>query len=146
MKYIYKVIPFVCLALFFYACELACTDELRMIGVTVMAPEEEDSVFLDQIIITEKRTGKLIDLCDFGDHGHCSERTLREIPDYGIAPIIFHDGIRKKIKRRRAMEILVEGFRDSLSFQQEFVIGYDGCHVFKAAGPDTVYLQPAAMK
>ncbi len=54
---------------------------------------------------------------------------------------IFDDSFRE-VAFNKNLEIIVEGNRNDLSFEEEFVISSDCCHVFKVSGPDTVYLKP----
>lgn len=114
-----------------------CTLEFRMIGMAVYSAEHEP-VVLDEIAIFAVKSGRktVLDIC--GDGYDCGAEGLAGRPDEGHYTI-FHDGMRDKI-RRETMKIQVEGKNENVSFSEEFVIGNNGCHVFKEAGPDTVFV------
>lgn len=114
-----------------------CTDELIVINVRVLSMDEEP-IDLDQVTVTGLETGGVLDVCD-GSWLDCENGAPSALAKEGIYPI-FHDGLRDEIPGDD-MKILVEGSNSEISFQEKFEIGDDGCHVFKEAGPDTVFVE-----
>lgn len=98
---------------------------------------EREPVALNQVDITVKSSGRKINVCD-GGYG-CGREGLAGSQEFG-SYTIFHDGLRDKIPGNE-MNILVQGQNKELAFRQDFKIGENGCHVFKAAGPDTVFVE-----
>lgn len=127
-------------ALILYSCtytglETPCTMELRTFHLTVLTPagEPADSV---QIDVTNKDTGEKYNACRevYGDS--CDQI------DFEGTYIIFADGLEDDLNKE-GEKIFAEviGTREDLGFAEEFTFEFDGCHVFKAAGPDTVSLK-----
>lgn len=84
------------------------------------------------------RTEKAIDPCDFDDPNPCPGGRPMGSPEYG-SYTIFHDGIRDMIIGDR-IGIRVKGQKNGKQFDEEFLIGDDGCHVFKKEGPKRITL------
>lgn len=114
-----------------------CTDELRIIGISVFSMNKEPIV-LHQFTITNLETGRVLNICESMGSNCENGKPYGQVEKGNY--IIFHDGLRDEISGDKST-ILVEGSNDDVSFQEEFVIGDDGCHVFKDAGPDTVFVE-----
>lgn len=83
-------------------------------------------------------TEKIVEVCD-NILGNCEQDAPAGYPEEGIY-FIYHDGLRDEISGKKS-KILAEGSNEEVSFQEEFLIGDNGCHVFKTAGPDTVFVE-----
>jgi len=127
-------------ALFFmYSCttsglETPCTLEQRVLNMTILTPDGEpaDSV---EIVVSNKETGESYQTCKklYGDDCY------KDGADGTYA--IFADGVEEGLDKGEKIFTEVVGKKEDLSFNQDYTVGYDGCHVYKAAGPDTVSLK-----
>ncbi|WP_234567354.1 hypothetical protein [Rhodohalobacter sp. 614A] len=114
-----------------------CTDELRIIVISVLSSEEEPIVF-DQMTITNLETGRVLNICE-AMGSYCETGKPLGQPEKGRYTI-FHDGLKDEISGEKS-KILVEGSNEMFSIREEFVIGNDGCHIYKDAGPDTIVVE-----
>lgn len=90
------------------------------------------------MVITNIETGRELNICE-SMGSDCEKGTPYGQPEKGRYTI-FHDGLRDEISGEKSA-ILVEGSNNKINIEEEFVIGDDGCHVFKAAGPDTIFVE-----
>lgn len=126
------------LSTFWTSCDSQiCTSSFDFVQIQVLNQNEEP-VELDSIKIIDMRTDKAIDPCDFDDPNPCPGGRPMGTPELG-GYTIFHDGIRDMIIGDR-IGIQVIGEKGDQQFQEDFLIGDDGCHVFKMEGPGTVML------
>lgn len=107
-----------------------CTTEFVTVRVTVLdtVGVPVDSV---NIMITNMWSGEIYDLAEENKPGSLTTKN-------GLYAI-FHDGYRRRLQKTFE-PLRVEGEKEGLQFSEVFVIGRDECHVFKMAGPDTVFL------
>lgn len=87
---------------------------------------------LDELRVYEKRFEVELDVC--GSEG-CAPGSFKGNPESG-SYVIIDDQFAGKINR--VLDIVVEGKSGELSFQEEFTIEDDGCHVSKRSGPETI--------
>ncbi len=131
--YLFLILTFA----FFFSCdEPICTRDFRAIAVQVLTTDGEP-VVLDEFTVKRSESGQVIEICNDA-LGDCEKGAAAGYPEEGIYTI-FHDGLRNKI-RGYQIKIDVEGKKGEAVFQEEFVIVEDGCHVYKAAGPGTVFV------
>lgn len=113
-----------------------CTGEFKMIGVQILSMDKEP-VILDEASITNVETGRVVDICEEG-LGNCKNGALSGYHEEGFY-FVFHDGVRDEIAGEKS-KIQMQGSNEEINFSEEFQIGDNGCHVFKAAGPDTIFV------
>lgn len=115
--------------------EAPCTLGQEIFHLTILTPEGEpvDSV---QLNVTNRETGQEYNACKELLEGYCDQ------DGSDGTYIIFADGIEDDLDKGETIFVNVEGTRGDLGFTEEFTFEYDGCNVVKAAGPDTVSLQP----
>jgi len=113
-----------------------CTLEFRYITVSVV-DGDENPVRFDEVSVTNYRTGDTIDLCD-SEPSLCIDE-IAGSTEMGYYTI-FHDGLRGDIGIR-PLSVLFEASNDSVSVQQLFLIGDDGCHVYNMSGPEVITIE-----
>lgn len=142
MKNITKIISLSALMLlltFWTSCDSQiCTSSFDFVQIQAL-DQNEEPVELDSFEIIDMRTEKTIDPCDFDDPNPCPGGSPMGSPELG-GYTIFHDGIRDMIIGDR-IGIRVIGQKGDRQFQEDFLIGNDGCHVYKMEGPESVTLQ-----
>lgn len=115
-----------------------CTAEFRILGVSVYTVDDKP-VVLDEFTINARPLHNEVELDVCGNGYDCENEGPAGWPEEGIYTI-FHDGMRGVI-RRGSIQIRVAGKNEKVQFEEEFLISDDGCHVSKAAGPDTVFVE-----
>jgi len=113
-----------------------CTLEFRYLTVSVV-DRDENPVRFDEVFVTNYRTGDAIDLCD-SEPSLCIDE-ISGSPEMGYYTI-YHDGLRGDIGIR-PLSVLFEASNDSVSVQQLYLIGDDGCHVYKMSGPEVITIE-----
>lgn len=116
-----------------------CSSDFRYLGVGVYLVDGITPVVLDEVTLTDGRSGKTIDLCDTNET-ECPGKGIMGVPENG-SYTIFHDGLRDQIGFYPT-PLLFEGRNDSITVEQVFLIGDDGCHVYKISGPGTLIAEP----
>ncbi len=116
-----------------------CSSDFRYLGVGVYLEDGITPVVFDEVRLTDGRSGQTIDLCD-ANETECPGDGIMGVPENG-SYTIFHDGLRGRIGFH-PMPLLFEGRNDSITVEQLFVIGDDGCHVHKISGPGTLIAEP----
>lgn len=143
MERLHRVSKILFIGLFlmsFLSCDAwqeVCTSEFKIIGIQVLSADEEP-IILDEVSVTNLETDRVVEICDDG-LGNCEKGVPAGYPEEGLY-FIFHDGLRDEIPGDDT-KILVEGSNDEIHFQEDFKIGDNGCHVFKEAGQDTVFVE-----
>lgn len=102
-----------------------------------MLSTEEEPISLDEVMVKNLETNRVITVCD-GAFENCENGVPVGYHEEGFY-YVFHDGVRDEIAGEKS-KIQIQGSNEKISFSDEFQIGYNGCHVFKAAGPDTVFV------
>jgi hypothetical protein len=113
-----------------------CTLEFRYLMVSVV-DGDENPVRFDEVSVTNYRTGDAIDLCD-SEPSLCIDEIAGN-PEMGYYTI-YHDGLRGDIGFR-PISVLFDASNDSVSVQQLYLIGDDGCHVYKMSGPEVIAVE-----
>lgn len=115
-----------------------CTAEFRILGVAVYTVDDKP-VVLDELTITARPLRNEVELDVCGNGYDCENGGPAGWPEEGFYTI-FHDGMRGAI-RRGSIQIKVAGKNDKVQFEEEFLISDNGCHISKAAGPDTIFVE-----
>lgn len=111
---------------------MVCTGDFRYISIIVLTTDQQP-VILDQLSVFDKTSGEEFDLCE---PDGCADGGSLGAPDMGVY-YIFHDHFVGKIGMGDRT-LIVEGENADISFQEEFGVRDNGCHIEKTAGPDTV--------
>lgn len=139
MNYLKNILTILIFIFLFNSCDAVfkdCTSVFKIVELSVVTTEGEP-VELDEVNIINKTTGNALDLCS--DGYDCDENRPSGAPELGRYTI-FHDGLRDQVGKG-GLIIQINGSNEVTSFQEEFLISDDGCHVSKEAGPDTVFVE-----
>ncbi len=114
--------------------QLMCTMEFRTISVSVV--DAGGTPVTDaQMDVVRATTGRSI-VCTGDEENACIEPSSRELGTGGGRYQVVNDGV--PVGEREAF--VITATRGTAQVQDTLTIGFDGCHVHKIAGPDTLYL------
>ncbi len=114
------------------ATPVACTMEFRTLGITVVDTAGAPIVGAE-IDVVRRATGASI-ICKDGEEGGCVQPAAGADGRYETV----HDGV-PVAEGGEAFRVSAQ--RDSARAEAELTVGFDGCHIYKVEGPDTLRLE-----
>lgn len=116
--------------------DLICTAEFRAFGVYVFTSSGQP-VALDDVAVTAERLGAL-PICP-AEPTDSTDHCLSAHPERGWYEVM-NDALGKDL-RRVGNDVRFSGLLGDRSIQATLRFRWDGCHVQKLAGPDTLFVE-----